>query len=50
MKALRTETFPEAIGLSFVRLTFLSKFQSTMSLKIHPALLIKIAPIKKNNE
>ena len=42
-----TEIFPDAIGLFFVRLTFLSRSLSTISLKIHPALLIKTEP-KKN--
>ena len=41
------EIFLEAIGLAFVRLTFLSRSLSTTSLKIHPALLIKTDP-KKN--
>ena len=40
--------FPEAIGLCFVLSTFLSKSLSTISLTMHPALLIKTEP-KKNN-
>ena len=43
----KTEIFPEAIGLFFVLRTFLSKFLSTISLTIHPALRINIEP-KKN--
>ena len=35
------------MGLVFVLLTFLSKSLSTISLNIHPALLIKTEP-KKN--
>ena len=43
--------FPDAIGLVFVLLTFLSKSLSTISLNMHPALLIKTEPkkIKLNN-
>ncbi len=37
LKDSDTEIFPDAIGLSFVRLTFLSRSLSTISLKIHPA-------------
>ena len=48
------DIFPDAIGLFFVLLTFLSYFLSTISFTIHPADLIKIAPVKikkdrKNN-
>tara|TARA_B100001121_G_C18524157_1_gene542779 strand:+ start:508 stop:789 length:282 start_codon:yes stop_codon:yes gene_type:complete len=38
----------DAIGLDLVRLTFLSIFLSTMSLTMHPALLIKTDPRKNN--
>ena len=41
------EIFPEVIGLDFVLSTFLSKFLSDISLIIHPADLINIAPAKK---
>ena len=40
---------PEVIGLSFVLKTFLSKFLSTISLTIQPALRIKTDPKKNNN-
>tara|TARA_B100000674_G_C37053198_1_gene563872 strand:+ start:27 stop:416 length:390 start_codon:yes stop_codon:yes gene_type:complete len=43
-----TEIIPDAIGLLFVLLTFLSKSLSTISFTIHPALLIKTEP-KKNS-
>ena len=49
MKASETEIFPEAIGLSLVLRTFLSKSLSTISLKIQPALRIKTEPKKNNN-
>jgi hypothetical protein len=41
---------PEATGLFFVLSTFLSKSESTISLIIHPADRIKIAPIKNNDK
>ena len=44
----RTEIFLEAIGLFFVLFTFLSKSLSTISLKMHPALLIKTDPQKNS--
>jgi ABC-type multidrug transport system fused ATPase/permease subunit len=44
----KTDIFPDAIGLSFVLCTFLSKSLSTISLKIQPALRIITEP-KKNN-
>ena len=47
-RASLTDTFPEAIGLSFVLNTFLSNFLSKISLTIQPAHLIKTDP-KKNN-
>ena len=46
-KECDTDIFPDAIGRFFVLFTFLSKSLSTISLKIHPALLIKSEP-KKN--
>ena len=48
IKEFKIEILPAAIGLFFVLSTFLSKSLSTMSLKMHPALLIKTEP-KKNN-
>ena len=41
------DIFPEGIGLFLVLSTWLSKFLSTMSFTMHPALLIKTEP-KKN--
>ena len=49
MKDSETEIFPDAIGLFFVLLTFLSKSLSMMSLKMQPALRIKTEPKKNNN-
>ena len=46
----KIEILPEAIGLSFVLSTFLSKFLSAISLMIQPADLIKTAPKKNNNK
>ena len=47
INAFSTDIKFAANGLPWVRLTFLSSFLSTISLTIHPALLIKTAP-KKN--
>ena len=46
-KEFFTDIFPEGIGLLLVLFTFLSKSLSTISLKMHPALLIKTEPRKK---
>ena len=45
--ALSTVSFPLAIGLYFLIGCFLSLSRSTKSLIMHPALLIKNAPMKK---
>ena len=50
MRESLTEIFPDAIGLFFVLLTFMSKSLSTISLNTQPALLIKTDPKKNNNK
>ena len=45
-----TDISPDAMGLSLVLATFISKSLSIMSLNIQPALLIKTDPKKKSNK
>ena len=49
-RASLTDTFPEAIGLSFVLNTFLSNFLSKISFTMQPADLIRTDPKKNSNK
>ena len=48
-KDLFIDILPDAIGLCLVLFTLLSKFLSTISLNIQPALLINTEPKKQND-
>ena len=49
ISACKIEILPEAKGRALVRLTFLSKLRSKISLMMQPTLRISAAP-KKNNK